>query len=131
MSDLFANDDVEQVAQFKSMYQGYQQHHEVINQVDIDSIDLSTTAVAPILSLTSFAISPNPISDRVLQIQLSAQFVLKTGLQYQIIDMNGTRVQNGEFREHILLNGEISKGVYYLALFEHGRLLSIKPFLAL
>ena len=131
MSDLFTNDDVEQVAQFKSMYQGYQQHHEVINQVDIDSIDLSTTAVAPILSLSSFSISPNPLSGRVLQIQLSDQFAFRSDLQYQVIDINGTRIQNGVFKEQILLNEEISQGVYYLALFENGRLISIKPFFAL
>lgn len=131
MADLFSNDDVEQVAQFKSMYEGYEQHNEVINEVIIDSIDLSTTALEPILSLTAFTISPNPVLEKRLQVHLSDQYDGKPGLHYQIMDINGRRLQAGPIKEFIDLNPQLRQGVYYFALFDNDRLLDIKPFVAL
>jgi hypothetical protein len=128
MEDLFSNEDVPLVAQFKSMYEGYNRHNEIINEVQIDNIDLGTTSITPILSVSAFSISPNPISGAMLQINLATPFANVTGLRYQIIDLNGRRLQDGAMRENIELNPGIASGVYYFALYEGDRLLSIKPF---
>ena len=131
MADLFTNDSVEQVAQFKSMYQGYQGFNEVINQITIDSIDLSTTSVNPIESISIFTLSPNPVTNRHIHISLSAPYVTRHSLHYRIIDLNGMLIQEGSMDENIELNPKITPAVYYFVLFDQNRQLSIKPFVVL
>ena len=131
MADLFTNDSVEQVTQFKSMYQGYQGFNEVINQITIDSIDLSTTSINPIESISIFTLSPNPVTDRKIHISLSAPYVTRHSLHYRIIDLNGMLVQEGSMDENVDLNPKITPAVYYFVLFDQNRQLSIKPFVVL
>jgi len=131
MADLFANDTLELVGQFKNMYEGYNRHHEVINQLTIDSIDLSTTSVSPIDVFSVFTLSPNPVDGKVLRIHVSGQYPAKGTLQYQIIDLNGLTIQSGELQETILLHQGMTPGVFYFALYDQKRLVSIKPFVML
>jgi hypothetical protein len=131
MEDLFSNDDVPLVAQFKSMYEGYSRHNEIINELHIDNIDLGTTSTTPILSVSAFTIFPNPTTRARLQINLGEPYANVNGLRYQIIDMNGRQLQAGPMQENIDLSPGIASGVFYFALYEGDRLLSIKPFTSL
>jgi len=131
MADLFNNDTIEQVAQFKSMYQGYEGFNEVINQIMIDSIDLSTTSISPIESISIFTLSPNPVTNRKIYIRLSSPYDSRSNLHYRIIDLHGMILQKGSMNENIELNSGISEAVYYFVLFDRNRLVSIKPFVVL
>jgi len=131
MSDLFNHDSIPEVAQFKSMYQGYPSFHEVVDELTIDSIDLGTSATSPIQSVTSLVLFPNPLSGTTLQISISDQAQLTNGIHFEIINQNGTILQKGEFARSILLDPAIKNGVFFYVLFDHSTMICIKPFTVL
>jgi hypothetical protein len=131
MADLFTNDTLELVGQFKTMYQGYNRHHEVINQLLIDSIDLSTTSISPVESIAVFTLSPNPATGRAIQIRLSDPYLSKESLHYEIINMHGQSIQAGQLNENIILDPDIKPGVLYFVLFDQKRRVAVKSFVVL
>jgi hypothetical protein len=128
MADLFSNDTVELVGQFKSMYEGYNSFNEVINHLVIDSIDLSTTSISPIESVSLITVSPNPVSGNIIQVTFSDQYTPKEELLFQIIGMDGKLIQSGMLNGPIQLDHGIKRGVYYITLSDRGRLVTVKPF---
>jgi hypothetical protein len=131
MADLFTNDTLDLVAHLKTMYEGYNRHHETINQLVIDSIDLSTSSTSLIESIAAFTLAPNPVSGAQLQITLSDQLDLSTRWTYSILDINGRMLQSGYLSEHIELKPSIRKSVFYFALHRENKLVGIKPFTVL
>ena len=131
MADLFTNDTLELVGQFKSMYQDYKAHHELIDMVLLDSIDLSTSAISPVLDVLAFSLKPNPTDGQWLDILLNHGYGQLENLRYQITDIEGKVLQAASFSERIDLPPSIKKGVYYYALFDQRRLIAVKPFVVL
>ena len=131
MSDLFDHDSIPQVAQFKSMYQYYKVFEEIVDQLNIDSIDLSPSSTSPITSITTLELFPNPVAGTTLQINLTNQSLLSNGLRYEIITPYGTTLQSGSLSEKIELGQKIKNGVYFFILYDSSRLMCIKPFVVL
>ncbi|HEY3387085.1 MAG TPA: T9SS type A sorting domain-containing protein, partial [Saprospiraceae bacterium] len=131
MADLFENDTIDLVAHFKTMYEGYNRHFETIDEIEIDSIDLSTSSTSLIGSLTAIVISPNPVYGAMLHISFTEQIDLSRQWTYSIIDINGRKIQSGPLSEDISLLPTIRQGVYYFALFTENKIAGIKPFTVL
>lgn len=131
MSDLFQSDSLDLVSHFKTMYEGYNRHYETINQLSIDSIDLSTTSAAVIESISAFTISPNPLSGALLRIGLPAKLQLSDQWEYTIIDVHGRQLQAGPLQADISLEASIRKGVFYFVILHKNRLVNTRPFTVL
>jgi Cytochrome c554 and c-prime len=131
MNDLFDPDTLALVNQFKTMYEGYQQFDEIIDELVIEDIDLSTTSTHPIQSISAFNIAPNPVGGNMLRINLLNPGIATGHLRYEIIDLNGMRIQEGIFSTEIPLNTQLKKGLYYFMLFDHLKPEGIKPFTVL
>ena len=131
MADLFQNDTIELVSHFKTMYEGYNTHHETIDEIEIDSIDLSTSSTSLIGSLTAFTIYPNPVDGAMLQISLNENIDLNSHWTFVIIDINGRKIQSGTLSEIISLQPSVRQGVFYFALFHENKIKGIKPFTVL
>ncbi len=131
MKDLFTSDSLPTVAQFKAMYQGYENFHEIIDSIRMDSIDLSTTGVAPIDQKVAFTIFPNPVAGITLHIAWSDETYHPALSTYSIITTSGKVVQTGKLGDHIMLTPMVSSGLYYIALYKKNNLLNIQPFIKL
>ncbi len=131
MADLFTNDTLALVGQFKEMYQDYKAHHELIDVVTMDSIDLSTSSISSVVAVHAFSLKPNPTDGYWLDIVLDEGYGMFENLRYQITDVEGRLLQSAPFAGRIELPLSIKKGVYYYALFDQRRLIGIKPFVVL
>jgi hypothetical protein len=131
MADLFTNDTLDLVNHFKTMYAGYNKHFEVIQQLQIEGIDLSTSATSLITSLTTFSISPNPVSGTILKVSFADDLPFSQQWTYTIIDIHGKRLQTGIIGAQITLHPSITKGVYYFAILHKNQMMGVKPFTVL
>lgn len=130
MSDLFAHDDVPLVAQFKSMYQGYQTFNELIDTTMIFGIDLNTSAISVIESISAFNLYPNPTQTH-LHIDLAEHFRAKSGLIYLITDLQGNVLHSDSYSEIVTLPTGLTPGIYQYALLEKGIVVAVKRFVVL
>jgi hypothetical protein len=89
MKDIFSNDSLEYVAQFKSMYQGYEDFVEVIDEMEIKGVNLSTTANDEI-ELTAMRLFPNPGNGNDIFVEIHSN---GEALRYEMINSNGIVLQ--------------------------------------
>ncbi len=131
MQALFTSDTLATVAQFKTMYQGYERYTEVIDSIRLDSIPLSSTGIAEVFPKTEFTLYPNPVSQQKLFVLLDAHVNSNTALRYQVIHPQGKIVQSGRLTQDIILNEKVTPGLYYFILYDKESLVGIRPFVRL
>lgn len=129
MEDLFRHDSLEFVGQFKSMYEGYEDFVEVIDDLEVEAIDLSPSAVTGSGEPLNFKIYPNP----VLQRNVHFEFPSDPGedLQVKLIDVNGNILMASPLQNTLLLPEEIPAGLYYFVIYKNGNAISIRSFMVL
>jgi hypothetical protein len=118
MQDLFEHDDITEVSQFKTMYDGYERFVELIDSTSIDDLILEPSAVSDIDKET-FRIYPNPVRDGKINIEVLSAFSISE-YEYQLVDMRGTQVMTGRLTSEVKLNQGLGAGVYFLLLFKDG-----------
>ncbi len=128
MNDLFRADSLAQVAQFKSMYQGYQQFDEPVDEIKIEDIDLSISGTYDISLVRQIKIYPNPGNGNEVRIELPSPFSDHQSIRFEIIDINGRISQSGMVEDNIQLKPELKPGLYYFAFYDKTRLIAIKPY---
>ncbi|MGB3078553.1 MAG: T9SS type A sorting domain-containing protein [Saprospiraceae bacterium] len=128
MNDLFTDDTLSQVAQFKSMYEGYQLFTELISKLDIADIDLSTTSTRDISNSSQIMLYPNPGTDNEVFIKFPDSFGNIQSIHYDLIDLNGMIIQSGSTNNKVWLNTDLKPGLYYFIFYTDQRYLGIKPY---
>ncbi len=132
MLDLFQHDDVPEVAIFKSMYDEYADHFEIIDELFIDDIDLSTTSIRPVSPSFSVILFPNPVRHQMMQITgLEAFSQDISTLRYEILSLNGRILQQGVLTNCIELTESAVPGVYYLLVYQRNKLITLEAFTVL
>lgn len=126
MDDLFSNDSIEFVAQFKAMYEGYENFAETIDEVRIEDIDLAITSTNDADIFESFKLYPNPGNGSEIMILKPPSN--NSAYRYDLIDINGHIHQSGELKEKISIPDKIKPGLYYFILYQHGSIIAIKPY---
>ncbi|MDQ3016248.1 MAG: hypothetical protein M3R25_05975 [Bacteroidota bacterium] len=126
MDDLFEHDSISQVAEFKSMYAGYEIFDEVIDTVSIKDILLAPSANKDLVFSDDIYLYPNPVNGYELNL-------ISTGLQfseinYIITDVSGREMQRGIANERIRLDQKNKPGLYYISFRNKTRFISIMPF---
>jgi hypothetical protein len=127
MNDLFQHDSIPQVAQFKTMYQGYEAVDEVMDQLEITSIDLSTTSTQGSPNSSLFTIFPNPSNGSFMHVSFEHLKIQADQIRYEILDPQGRLIQSGKNIQTIELSPQIKKGAFYLFLYQDKQLLAVKP----
>lgn len=128
MNDLFTNDTLAQVGQFKSMYENYKRSDEVMNEVTLEQIALSTSGVEDPALQHALAVFPNPVTHRTLHVTFSDYIQVPDEIPYRILSIDGRQWQEGVLSPTLILNREYPAGTYYLILSGTKGVLAIKPF---
>ena len=126
MDDLFSNDTIEFVAQFKTMYEGYETFAETIDAVMIEDIDLAITSTNDVDKIESFRLYPNPGNGSEIRFHVPGSNF--PALRYDLIDINGLLHQSGELKEKISLPDNIKPGLYYFILYQNDSIIAVKPY---
>ncbi len=129
MNDLFEHDSIEQIAQFKSHYQGYELFNEIIDSVVINELDLSTTSVSSPQIKTQIELFPNPGNGT--GINVINNHPQSVDLRFNVIDVSGTTLHSGKMDEKISLPKNAKPGVYYFLFYNKSGLIGIKPYILL
>ncbi len=130
MNDLFQNDTLPQVAQFKSMYTGYRRFEEKINEVRLNSIDLNTSGTDLLLASGWFDVFPNPVIDHKMHVEYRGTIPIQSW-RYRVLSPDGLSVHSGLMEEEIELPSRLPAGVYYLLLEAPDGKTGLKPFVLL
>ncbi len=129
VKDLFEHDSLSQVAQFKSMYQGYEVFDEVIHELMVNDIQLFPTAIhAPVYS-DDIRLFPNPVQENKLHLSIEKDDWSE--ITYSIIDLTGRELQSGQSENNIILQKKIKPGLYFIVFNEQTRFISMIPFTVL
>jgi hypothetical protein len=131
MKELFLGDSLPTVAQFKSMYQGYENYTEIIDSIHLDSISLSPTSVVTFDAQYGFTLFPNPVATNNLHVAISDQFQSIEDFTFRIMTVDGKLFQSGTLTALINLDNKITTGLYYLAVYNQHKLISLQPFIRL
>jgi len=130
VEDIFTNDTLPQVAQFKSMYQDYSGFDEIIHSLDINDIDLNTVATEFLGEGLDFTLNPNPVKGNVLYLQYPKEWNEKA-YTFRIIDHTGKVVQQNMLSNSIELQSAMTPAVYYFLVFDKSKLIGWRRFVAL
>ena len=128
MNDLFLHDSLDQVAQFKTMYEGYQVKDELIDEIKIDHLDLSTSHTNDISSSDGIILYPNPGNGREVRIKVSSEMLHDATIHYKLIDIHGIGIQAGILKDPISLTHGLNPGLYFFEIYNQQRLIAIKPY---
>lgn len=126
MNDLFSNDTVDLVVDFKEMYQGYENFIEVIDSLSVEQINLSTSAVHDKDLNTSITVFPNPGNGT--EVLVTSVLATSRNLHYELIDVNGKIIISGSLKEKITLSNQLKSGVYYFIFYEKTKMIAVKPY---
>lgn len=120
MQDLFAFEDVPEVAAFKSMYAGYERYIELIDSTRVRNVDLEASAISE-PSQTVIRVFPNPVAHGVIRIESD----IASALQYQLVDLRGNVMMRGNVTSSIALEPQCIPGVYCLIVTQRGTPLQV------
>ncbi len=129
MNDLFSNDTVDLVVDFKEMYSGYENYVEVIDTLSVEKINLATSAIQEKDVAFSITLFPNPGDGSQVMISSSLPKVLH--LYYELIDMNGMIINTGSVKDKIILPFQLKPGIYYFVFYEKSKMIAVKPYTVL
>ena len=126
MNDLFSNDTVDLVADFKQMYKGYENYIEVIDTLAIEEINLATSGIQDEDGFIPITIYPNPGDGS--QLWIASALANSKQLRYELFDLNGRIIGSGSFRDKITLPTRIDQGIYYFIFYEKTKMIAVKPY---
>lgn len=129
MQDIFTNDTLPPVGQFKSMYQDYASFDEVIDSLEVKEIDLNTVATHFPGDKLDFMLSPNPVKGNV--VRLSYSNTIGTNLSYHLIDNNGNVLQRNGLSGIIHLPDNLPTAVYYFLVLDQKQIIAIRRLVVL
>jgi hypothetical protein len=130
MEDIFTDDTLPQVSQFKSMYGDYAAFQEVINSLEVNDIDLNPVAVLFPEAGSKFLLTPNPVEGRTLHLQYPDGD--KTSLfQVRIFDLQGHILLQNKLAPTIDLPANTAPAMYYFSLWYQDRMVYLQRFLVL
>jgi hypothetical protein len=130
MQDLFEHDDITEVSQLKTMYDGYERFVELIDSTSVEDVILEPSAVADIDKDVLY-IFPNPVRDRKIRIELNSRGLAYFDFEYQLIDVAGLVVMAGNLTPEIAFDMGVVTGVYFLQVFKDSRVAAIHPLIVL
>jgi hypothetical protein len=128
MNDLFQHDSINLVAQFKSMYTGYQHHKEIVDEIHVDDINLSVSAIKDISLSNSIILYPNPNSGNEVWLSFSLSGLKSTKLRFELVDHTGKIIQSGQVKNKIELTGSLKPGIYFFAFYDPEGLIAVRSF---
>ncbi|HZV71676.1 MAG TPA: hypothetical protein VFG10_19125 [Saprospiraceae bacterium] len=128
MNDLFTDDTLSQVSQFKSMYEGYQRYTELVDDLNINNIDLSTTSIKDFRIADQIKLFPNPGTGNEIHVEFSGSLPDINSIKYEMTDINGRKIMSGVAAGKIQLRREVNAGLYYFSFYDHGQLIAIIPY---
>jgi hypothetical protein len=131
MTDLFAHDTIPQVAHFRSMYADYEQYYELLDEIRLDQIDLSTTGTSTPKFRWKLSISPNPVQQNELRVLSDDLKTLPFPLSYQILSQDGMVKQSGDLPYSGILQTQLTSGLYYIRLSASDGKSMLLPFIRL
>ncbi|MGB4848321.1 MAG: hypothetical protein WBP41_10410 [Saprospiraceae bacterium] len=128
MNDLFTDDTLAQVAQFKTMYNNYKKFTEVVDKLNIADIDLSPTSIRNISFSSQINLFPNPGTGNEVMIGFPSSMNDQFPIVYELVDINGKKLQSGIAGAMIRFDVDLQTGVYYFIFYQDSRLIGIKPY---
>ena len=114
MQDIFQNDGIAEVSQFKAMYEGYEVFTELIDSTGLEDIDLEVSSVTDGNIKEDNYIYPNPITDRKFYVVCDTP----QAYYYNLLDINGILIQTGMLTKQITLDQTVKAGTYFLFLYK-------------
>jgi hypothetical protein len=126
MEDLFNNDTVDFVAEFETMYQGYEKISETIDELLMEDILLSPSAVRVNDQLKTLKLFPQPGNGSYVMFEIPFEY--SGNISFELVDINGRIIQTGKLQEKISFTHSMKPGLYYFIFYRKGEMLFVKPY---
>lgn len=121
MQDMFENNDVPEVNQFETMYQGYKTFTELIDREILEDVELETSGVSEEAD-GDVLIYPNPVMNNYLQIESKAS----SPYSFELYNAAGLCVQTGFVSNELKLKIDLTEGIYFLSLTDENGIRLVK-----
>lgn len=125
MQDLFANDSIPEVAAFRSMYAGYEDFTELIDEIEINNFSLSPSSISNNMKNKEINMYPNPGYSHSVFFNLNPD---QAGLTYTLVNTEGKIFQHGNLSHVVNVGNNLPPGVYYFLIFKQSKLISTLPY---
>ncbi|MEP6648008.1 MAG: T9SS type A sorting domain-containing protein, partial [Saprospiraceae bacterium] len=131
MNDLFSEDSLHQVSQFKSMYQNYKTYTEIVDTAMILNIALSTTRSNDEFVFSDIRLFPNPGDGNNIRIKYPSSIANIHSVRIDIFDTAGHFIQAINASEKIQLENTLPAGVYYFLFTQESKVVAVKSYTVL